>query len=171
MQTRENRSTSETGETAADTETGSDGVTNKTGEADAKSRIDESDDVKTDAFRKIGLATEIGATRATAAAETTSEAAGGQSETGEADAEAAAAVKEEVMMTTAGVEDSEIHTDVKESSASNINRCTTNTDIWTLHRAQPSTGVEAELLVERHELLAGNKEFENEKEHATSKEV
>ena len=75
-------------------------------------------------------------------------------------------------MTTAGGEDSEMHTDVKEISPSKIDRGTTSADVGTLDRAQPSTGVETELLVERQEpLKAGNKGFEDVKEHTTSKEV
>ena len=95
--------------------------------------------------------TETGATRASGAAETTSEAAGEQSETGEVDVGGAAAVKEEGTTTETVVVDTAMHTTGKENSASGIEGSTTRADVGITDRAQISTGSGAESLVERQE--------------------
>ena len=110
--------------------------------------------------------TETGATSATTPADTASETDREQSEKGETDAGAAAKITEKVMMTTAGKDGAELHTDEKESSATAINGDMNNADVETIHRDQPLTSVGAEMQVKRQEpMTAGNKGYEDVQEY------
>lgn len=140
----------------------------------AKSKINVSDVAEAEALTKVGVMTEAEETSKHGAVGTAAEAAaaGEQSETGEEDAGAAAAVKEEGTTTTAGMDDAEMNTDVKESNLSEINGGTTSADVGTIDRAQPLTSVGAELLVERQEpLKAGIKRFKGVQEHPAGKKL